>query len=973
MAEQIGIVEVLQGNAFAVSSEGERVLQKGDPVYEDDVIRTSYESALEIRFEDNTILSQGADSQIFLDEYVFDSEVGTGELLFKMGEGTFRTITGKIAAQNPEGFNMETPLSTIGIRGTTWFVIVDGNGEIVGVEKMAEGHIVEVETGIEYMVIDEQNDFVAVDLNGDIVPPRDLTPEILSRVQTLISFDSQREDQDEEGQEEDGQENQNGENGDGGDEGQDGDDGPNPDDPLALQGQSIIPGLAPPPAASGGNPAPRRSGPFKALVAAFLAAKATGGEEVEASQPPAAPAGDGDKLDLSDPGQYAQAMHVDLNPVGPPNHPFMMPKGGAVGTDDSPVSAQVNDIEGTDWAAGDNLFGNDNANDIDGRDGNDSIKGEGGADELDGGAGDDTVEGGAGNDTINGSAGVDVIKGEGGTDTFVFSGYGTGVNFTMGAAAGAGSVNVSGDTQNFTGIERIIGTQQNDTFTGNVGAVNPYHFEGQGGDDTIKGGQGNDSFYGGDGKDTIDGFMGDDYIDGGSGNDSLLGNPGTDTIKGGDGKDTIDGGTGTDTIDAGAGDDTVYGGAGSDTVDGGSGDDLIDGEDDGDRLSGGTGNDTILGNAGLDTLYGNDGNDSINGGGDNDSIEGGSGQNTLLGGHGGDTIHGGADADTIKGQTDDDYLDGWGGNDSIEGGIGQDTLFGNTGNDTVLGGDDGDSLHGNAGADSIEGGDGNDTIWGDAGNDTIKGGTGDENIDAGDGDDLIDMDIDLRGTDTIAGGSGNDTLEFRSTSGIIDNWLDTVTQVETVTLKVSAQETKITTVNNLVEANKVLTVDGSALTSKLNFNGTAENDGQFFITGGTGGDSIIGGELADTIIGGQGDDTLEGGDGADNISGGTGDDLFYYRETADGDDTVTGFSSGHDEFGFKGVNFAGFSGGSYDTVDDYTTAANYTGNGMGAHAYFIWDTATNQLIYDSDGSVAGGEVVIADVNEQVQAGDITVS
>ncbi len=985
MAEQIGIIEVLQGNAYAVTEDGERELHKGDPVYEDDVIRTSYESALEIRFADNTILSQGADSQIFLDEYAFDSQVGTGELLFKMGEGTFRTITGKIAAQNPEGFNMETPLSTIGIRGTTWFVIVDNTGEIVGVEKMADGHIVEVQTGIEYMVIDEQNDFVAVDLNGDIIPPQNLTPEILSRVQTLISFDPQRQEQDGGEQDEDEQDgddggddgdgdNGNGDDGGDGGEGDDGEEGQ--DDPLGDQGpQSLIPGLAPPPLVPKGQTGSMKPGPFKGMVAAFLASHGGGGEDPgEPAQTPETPVGDGDTLDLSNPAQYTQAMHVDLNPVGPPNHPFLMVKGGAVGTDDQAVSATVDNIVGTNFAAGDNLFGNDNANSIDGNGGADSIKGEGGADDLDGGAGDDTIEGGTGNDTITGSAGNDVIKGDGGTDFLSYSSYGVAINVAMSTTDGQGTVLVGGgDTQNFQTIERGIGTQYNDTFTGNLGNLNAVYFEGQGGNDTIKGGQGDDTFFGGDGVDTIDGYLGNDFIDGGDGNDTITGSAGNDTIKGGTGQDTLDGSTGSDSIEGGADNDTIYGGSENDTIWGGSGNDLIDGEDGNDYVDGGIGDDTILGNAGLDTLYGADGNDSISGGGDNDSIDGEAGQDTIQGGAGNDSLYGGADNDTIDGQTENDYIDGGTGDDSLLGDIGQDTIYGNTGNDTVIGGGDNDSLHGDAGNDSILGDAGNDTIWGGAGNDTIFGGTGDDNIDAGDDNDTVDMDVNLTSADTIAGGSGTDNLEFRSTGGVVDNWLDNVTQVENVTLKVSAQETKITTVNSLVEANKTVTVDGSALTQKLSFDGTAENDGHFSVTGGSAGDSIIGGELADTINGGMGDDTLEGGDGADLINGGVGDDLFYYSETADGDDTVSGFSSGHDEFGFKTANFAGFSAGTYDSVNDYDTAANYAGDSLANHAYFIWDTATNQLIYDPDGSVAGGEVVIADVNEQVQGADITVS
>jgi len=78
----------------------------------------------------------------------------------------------------------------------------------------------------------------------------------------------------------------------------------------------------------------------------------------------------------------------------------------------------------------------------------------------------------------------------------------------------------------------------------------------------INGQGGNDSLTGGDANDAIRGGAGDDLINGGAGNDSLYGDDGADRITGDEGNDLLDGGLGNDRLYAndGAGHDIVRGG-----------------------------------------------------------------------------------------------------------------------------------------------------------------------------------------------------------------------------------------------------------------------------------------------------------------------------------------------------------------------------------------------------------------------------
>jgi Ca2+-binding RTX toxin-like protein len=120
----------------------------------------------------------------------------------------------------------------------------------------------------------------------------------------------------------------------------------------------------------------------------------------------------------------------------------------------------------------------------------------------------------------------------------------------------------------------------------------------------------------------------------------------------------------------------------------------------------------------------------------------------------------------------------------------------------------------------------------------------------------------------------------------------------------------VTTVNELVALGATLVVDASALTtaaSTLAWDGSAELDGNFDITGSAN---------ADTIIGGLGDDSITAGAGADSLIGGDGNDVFVYSlnsDLADGESINGG--SGTDAIRLD-------AGGTYDFTMAGTVVSN---------------------------------------------------
>lgn len=144
-------------------------------------------------------------------------------------------------------------------------------------------------------------------------------------------------------------------------------------------------------------------------------------------------------------------------------------------------------------AAGNVFTGTAGADSYTGTAANETIYGLGGNDTLSGGGGDDLIDGGAGNDTMNGGA-----NGTGG-DTVSYASATAAV--TVSLAITASQATGGGGSDRISNFENLMGSNFNDTLTGNTRAN---LIDGGLGNDTITGGQGVDSLRGGAGADVFD-------------------------------------------------------------------------------------------------------------------------------------------------------------------------------------------------------------------------------------------------------------------------------------------------------------------------------------------------------------------------------------------------------------------------------------------------------------------------------------
>jgi hypothetical protein len=128
-ADPIGLVQKLQNTAYGTPPAAPRSpKQPTDGVEFNELIETVRKSAIEIGFVDGSNLTIGADASVKIDEFVFDSDTGTGEAALTLTRGALRWVTGVMP---PDGIRIETPTASIAIRGTTLKIGLRANGDTI--------------------------------------------------------------------------------------------------------------------------------------------------------------------------------------------------------------------------------------------------------------------------------------------------------------------------------------------------------------------------------------------------------------------------------------------------------------------------------------------------------------------------------------------------------------------------------------------------------------------------------------------------------------------------------------------------------------------------------------------------------------------------------------------------------------------------------------------------------------------------
>ncbi len=100
----------------------------GDPVYLGDVVTTGTDGRVGITFADGTAFDLSSNANMVMTEFVYDPNSKSNSTLLSLTKGTFTFVAGKIAKTGD--MKIDTPVATMGIRGTTPRVEISDDGSV---------------------------------------------------------------------------------------------------------------------------------------------------------------------------------------------------------------------------------------------------------------------------------------------------------------------------------------------------------------------------------------------------------------------------------------------------------------------------------------------------------------------------------------------------------------------------------------------------------------------------------------------------------------------------------------------------------------------------------------------------------------------------------------------------------------------------------------------------------------------------
>ncbi|WFU74584.1 FecR family protein [Bradyrhizobium sp. CB2312] len=100
----------------------------GDTVYLRDVVRTDADSRISINFSDGSSFNLSSNARMTLDEYVYEPAGKSNSSFFNLTKGTATFVAGQVAKTGD--MKVDTPVATMGIRGTTPHIEISDDGAV---------------------------------------------------------------------------------------------------------------------------------------------------------------------------------------------------------------------------------------------------------------------------------------------------------------------------------------------------------------------------------------------------------------------------------------------------------------------------------------------------------------------------------------------------------------------------------------------------------------------------------------------------------------------------------------------------------------------------------------------------------------------------------------------------------------------------------------------------------------------------
>lgn len=129
----IGVASYIVGEVKVQRAGGkEWLIKPGIALRAGDRIKTGNNSKFQTILLDETSFTMGPNSDMVLDDFVYDPKVTIGKISVRVGIGMMRFVTGKFAKRKPDAYKVYTGAVLTGPRGTDFMVkvLADSSGSI---------------------------------------------------------------------------------------------------------------------------------------------------------------------------------------------------------------------------------------------------------------------------------------------------------------------------------------------------------------------------------------------------------------------------------------------------------------------------------------------------------------------------------------------------------------------------------------------------------------------------------------------------------------------------------------------------------------------------------------------------------------------------------------------------------------------------------------------------------------------------
>jgi hypothetical protein len=191
-AAEAGKFQFVIGDIKVISASGaERTPVKGEAFSPGETIITGASGSAQIRMTDGGLVAVRPDTQMKLDQYVFNGrEDGSERKLVSLIKGGFRAITGLIGNRNKQNYKILTPSATIGIRGTDHEAVVIVPGAAGGFQAGTYDRVYRGATIIET----DRGKLIVNPNQVGFTPGKGVAPVLLPKIPEFFDSKAQRPD-----------------------------------------------------------------------------------------------------------------------------------------------------------------------------------------------------------------------------------------------------------------------------------------------------------------------------------------------------------------------------------------------------------------------------------------------------------------------------------------------------------------------------------------------------------------------------------------------------------------------------------------------------------------------------------------------------------------------------------------------------------------------------------------------------------